>query len=162
MHNSFARTQCFTFEGQASEDDDAYHFTAYIPKTGAVYELDGLQSGPILAAADVDQSKWLAATIPLLQERVAEVQAADTKGNGLMFSLLAVTRDRVVDIQAKLADSATSEAEKLQLQSDLQGIQEAREKGKRENIRRRHNYIPLIVSMLKGLAEKGMRVGNAK
>eukprot|EP01061_Rhynchopus_euleeides_P009325 TRINITY_DN18481_c0_g1_i1.p1 TRINITY_DN18481_c0_g1~~TRINITY_DN18481_c0_g1_i1.p1 ORF type:complete len:308 (+),score=142.39 TRINITY_DN18481_c0_g1_i1:157-1080(+) len=155
VHNSFARTQCFTFEGASNnDDDDAYHFTAYIPKTGSVYELDGLQTGPILAAPDTDESKWLDAAVPLLQERVSQVQALDTKGNGLMFSLLAVARDRSEVLKTRISES-TSEAEKAELQVELQNILDARETGKKENIRRRHNYIPLIVSMLKALAENG-------
>eukprot|EP00754_Rhynchopus_humris_P041740 Rhum_TRINITY_DN25282_c0_g2::Rhum_TRINITY_DN25282_c0_g2_i1::g.181722::m.181722/K05610/UCHL5, UCH37; ubiquitin carboxyl-terminal hydrolase L5 len=157
VHNSFARTQCFTFEGSASEDDDAYHFTAYIPKCGAVYELDGLQDGPINAGASSEED-WLEAAVPLLRERVEFVQKSDTKGNGLMFSLLAITKDRIGELEKKLEQNEKElmSDQQMEMRAQIQDLKEAKEKGRRENVRRRHNYIPLIVAMLKGLAEKGV------
>lgn len=40
--------ETFSVEGKtASDDDDIYHFIAYVPHNGRVYELDGIQSAPI-------------------------------------------------------------------------------------------------------------------
>lgn len=51
-HNSFGRSEPFLADKSGpGEDGEAYHFVAYVPKNGALYELDGLQSGPICLGA---------------------------------------------------------------------------------------------------------------
>jgi len=47
-HNSFSRPESITVVDKlASGTEDAYHFVAYLPIDGELYELDGLQKGPI-------------------------------------------------------------------------------------------------------------------
>ena len=48
-HNSFSRQEPFEIEydKKSAKEDDAFHFIAYLPFNGQLYELDGLQQGPL-------------------------------------------------------------------------------------------------------------------
>ena len=52
-----------------SKDDDVFHFVAFVPIKGRLYELDGLQEGPI-DLGPCDQESWLSVAKPLLDERM--------------------------------------------------------------------------------------------
>ncbi|GAA5972235.1 hypothetical protein JCM21900_005399, partial [Sporobolomyces salmonicolor] len=49
VHNSFARSDPFHLEEHRPQDEseDAYHFIAYLPIDGKLYELDGLKRTPV-------------------------------------------------------------------------------------------------------------------
>lgn len=51
IHNSFHPPQSIIPEKDGDEKDgDAFHFIAFLPIAGALYELDGLKPGPIRLA----------------------------------------------------------------------------------------------------------------
>ena len=53
-HNSFARPEPFGLDDtkkSPSGKGDAYHFIAFVPFQGKVYEIDGLKAGPIVLGA---------------------------------------------------------------------------------------------------------------
>uniref|UniRef100_A0A8C0ZJH8 Ubiquitin carboxyl-terminal hydrolase n=1 Tax=Cyanistes caeruleus TaxID=156563 RepID=A0A8C0ZJH8_CYACU len=125
VHNSFARQQMFEFDAKSSaKEEDAFHFVSYVPVNGRLYELDGLREGPIDLGA-CRQDDWISAVRP--------EEPMDTDQSSNMLS------------------SLQSEVAKYQML-----IEEENQKLKRykiENIRRKHNYLPFIMELLKTLAE---------
>lgn len=172
-HNSFARPEPFEVESkEAQEDDDVFHFIGYVPFNGAVYELDGLKPGPIKLAdipGGANQS-WLNVVRPLIQSRIARYQASEIR-----FNLLEVTQDLRRTWKARIAElenlgaadqggvqpmdmthDATDPAKELdQLRQMLAAEEEKFTSWKEENMRRRWNYVPFILAMLKTLGERG-------
>mmetsp|Transcript_13866 Transcript_13866/g.32935 ORF Transcript_13866/g.32935 Transcript_13866/m.32935 type:complete len:363 (-) Transcript_13866:243-1331(-) len=106
-HNSFARPEPFEMEERtATKEDDVYHFTAYMPVQGQLWELDGLQQGPILLG-DVDPAEpWWRKVVPILQERIQRYSATEIR-----FNLLAVCRNK--------KDHCVSELAKLRQHSNM-------------------------------------------
>lgn len=146
-HNSFARPEPFvSTEVAATKDDDVFHFVAYVPFAGRVYELDGLKAGPI----DLGESSesWLAVARAAISQRIDAYSDSEIK-----FNLMAVVRDRRALIDERLALDLDDE-EIAALQADRALEVAKRERWTAENVRRRHNYVPLIVDMLKVLAEQ--------
>ena len=77
-HNSFARPEPIVGERTAEPEnaEDLFHFVAYVPVNGALYELDGLQRGPIAHGA-CDQTDWLARACPVIRERIERYALGD-------------------------------------------------------------------------------------
>lgn len=152
-HNSFARHSNFTFEDKvATEDDDAFHFIGYVPKDGVVYELDGLQNGPIEVGTYTDD--WLPTANAAIQKRMATYQ------DELRFTLLALCKDPTRELKAQHAELvAKGDASSDFLKQEIEVLEARRMKWKVENARRRHNYIPFLVALLRILSEKGALKG---
>uniref|UniRef100_A0A8C2ZYQ5 Ubiquitin carboxyl-terminal hydrolase n=1 Tax=Cyclopterus lumpus TaxID=8103 RepID=A0A8C2ZYQ5_CYCLU len=131
VHNSFARQQMFEFDAKSSaKDEDAFHFVSYVPVNGRLYELDGLREGPI-DLGTCNQDDWISAVRPC--------------------SLCSQDEPMDTDQSSTFLSSIQSEIAKYQLL-----IEEENQKLKRykiENIRRKHNYLPFIMELLKTLAE---------
>ena len=86
VHNSFARQSVFEFDAKfAKEDDDVFHFVAYVPIKGRIYELDGLREGPLDHGAIPDGQDWISAVKPIIEARISKYQAGE-----IHFNLMAV------------------------------------------------------------------------
>jgi ubiquitin carboxyl-terminal hydrolase L5 len=164
-HNSFARKEAFLMDESqkrvAGENEDVFHFIAYVPHSsggdggGIVYELDGLQSGPIQIGKDGESSKdgndseWLKVARTAIQSRIEKYAATEIK-----FNLMALTQDKRIHIQSKL-EKCDSESEQQQYHMELANEEEQRQQWKMENERRRHNYVPFCVELIRALAGSG-------
>ena len=86
VHNSFARQSVFEFDAKfAKEDDDVFHFVAYVPIKGRLYELDGLREGPLDHGAIPEGQDWISTVKPIIEARISKYQAGE-----IHFNLMAV------------------------------------------------------------------------
>jgi len=154
VHNSFARQTIFEFDNKsAPKDDEVYHFVGYIPIEGRLYELDGLREGPIDLGPIPEGKDWTQVVRPVLQERINKYSEGE-----IHFNLMAVVSDRKIHYQKKLAELEGSgnavPSVVLELKQLIEDEEGKRQRFKLENIRRKHNYLPLIVQFLKELAQQ--------
>uniref|UniRef100_A0A7R9UD96 Ubiquitin carboxyl-terminal hydrolase n=1 Tax=Pinguiococcus pyrenoidosus TaxID=172671 RepID=A0A7R9UD96_9STRA len=157
VHNSFSRMESMVFDGPrpATADDDVFHFIAYIPFRGKVYELDGLKPGPIkLGEYDVQNAhEWVRVAAPAVEQRIARYANTEVR-----FNLLAMVRNSVEQLQELIREVETAAGDESVLEPlrrNLADAQARHAQWKEENTRRRHDYVPLCVEVLKVLAEKG-------
>lgn len=144
VHNSFAKSSPFVDETQrqGGETEDAFHFVAYTPINGTLYELDGLQPAPIThGPCSTEDFPVKAAAV--LQRRVARYDLSEIR-----FNLMAMVRDRRVTAR-EIGDMETL----------------AREERKRrdwqfENALRRHNFVGFAGAVLKGVVETKLKEGG--
>ena len=132
----------------AREDDDVFHFVAYVPRGGKVYELDGLKQGPINHGEYLD-GNWLDVAVPAIQKRISAYSS-----NEIKFNLMAVTKDprvalrqRLGELQALGDDSVVADINDVRV--SLEREEAKFEEWRNENIRRRHNYLPFILALLR-------------
>ncbi|RHY32379.1 hypothetical protein DYB32_002631, partial [Aphanomyces invadans] len=147
VHNSFARAEPFVIDEDkrpAKDDDEVYHFVAYVPFQGKVYELDGLSDGPV-CLGDVASLR-----------RIEKYASSEIR-----FNLMGLVRNRVQLAQdniAALLEQEQTAAIVGQIQSWQQCIAteaQKRANWKKENLRRKHNYVPFVIKLLQTLAKKG-------
>nr|CAG4638607.1 EOG090X0A33 [Cyclestheria hislopi] len=158
VHNSFARQTLFEFDSKASaKDEDTYHFIGYVPIDGRLYELDGLKEGPIDLGAVPQDAEWIDVIRPIIEKRIQRYSEGE-----IHFNLMAIIPDRKlqwkkeierIQSQPSTVPNAQSEIDHLLMLIEDEELKRKRQKV--ENIRRKHNYLPLIVELLRMLAQKG-------
>lgn len=165
VHNSFARQNMFEFDQKlSSKDDDVFHFIAYVPINGRLYELDGLKEGPIDLGKVPEHQQWIEVAKPVIEKRINKYSEGE-----IHFNLMAIVSDKAMlyekQLQQLTQHSIDNQMDTDVLQSEIENlkrlISEEETKMKRyklENIRRRHNYLPLIMEVLKTLAQESKLV----
>lgn len=161
VHNSFARQQIFEFDpALGKKEEDAFHFISYVPIDGRLYELDGLKHGPIDLGAIAPDTDWTDVVRPIIEKRIQRYSEGE-----IHFNLMAIVSDRKMIYERNLEElqkQVDAAAANDSLQEEIANLQllieeetNKRRQYKIENIRRKHNYLPLIVEILKLLAQDG-------
>lgn len=146
IHNSFARQTLFEFDSKkAQKDDDVFHFVSYVPINGRLYELDGLREGPVDHGPIPDNSDWIDTVRPIIEQRMAKYQAGE-----IHFNLMAIVPDKLLALRKQLETAEHPDSVQIAITQE----EERRKQWKTENVRRRHNYLPFIMELLKGLASQ--------
>jgi ubiquitin carboxyl-terminal hydrolase L5 len=137
VHNSFARASPFADETEkraATDDDDLYHFIAYAPVDGTLYELDGLREAPISHGPCAGWRELPEKVVPVIERRIGRHPAGEIR-----FNLLAMIKDPR-ERASEIGDGETVAAE------------ERKRLGWRvENTLRRHNFVPFVAELMKGV-----------
>jgi len=160
VHNSFSRQQIVEYDQKGpKQDEDVFHFISYIPINGKLYELDGLREGPIEHCDIPADADWLNFARPVIANRIAQYALGE-----IHFNLMAIVKDRrlvcqkQIDELHRMSNGEFSDAAKraiAQLEKNIRDEEAKIANYRKENIRRRHNYIPLIMELLKITAESG-------
>lgn len=144
VHNSFAKSSPFADETQRTtgESEDVYHFVAYTPINGTLYEMDGLQPAPI-GHGPCTQQQFPNKVMDVLQRRINRYDTAEIR-----FNLLAMVRD--LRIRAKdFGDMDMLERE-----------EKKRRDWQFENALRRHNFVGFAGEVLKGVVAHKLKTGG--
>uniref|UniRef100_UPI00358E1B1E ubiquitin carboxyl-terminal hydrolase isozyme L5 n=1 Tax=Myxine glutinosa TaxID=7769 RepID=UPI00358E1B1E len=162
VHNSFSRQQLLEGEATPGCRDDAFHFVSFVPIGGHLYELDGLKEGPV-DLGPCELASWLSAVRPVIERRIQRFQEGEIR-----FNLMAVVSDRrlvlknrIEELTGVTMDTGEGGAWPAEIQSELEQmrlqIEEEEKKLQRYRVecaRRRHNFLPFILELLRTLAQQ--------
>ncbi|KAJ2851557.1 hypothetical protein IWW36_001041 [Coemansia brasiliensis] len=182
VHNSFVRPEAFLSDEKrpATEDDDVFHFISYVPVNGRLYELDGLKGSPVDHGKT---SNWLQDVGEVIQKRMNEYSQSEIRFNlmAVIGDRRKILNKKITSVDAdiskllqrlealRLDDRAESREEASRVESQIgmlnserAGLEQMVEvendkfaKYKFDNLLRKHNFIPMVYSLLRGMAEKG-------
>jgi hypothetical protein len=105
-----------TAKGGGWEEDEAFHFIAYVPVNGVLWELDGLRRQPVrlgcnlliqLIVGECKDGKWLPLATPRIQKRIERYSCIVRSYNRysaeeIRFNLLAIARRPLPVLKSQL------------------------------------------------------------
>merc|ERR1719481_1108038 len=131
-----------------------------MPIEGRLYELDGLKEGPVDLGAVPKDSDWTDAVRPVIEQRMKKFSEGE-----IHFSLLALVSDRKLALEKRMAELTNSsmdvdgkEEELREIRLQIEEEESKRRQQRVENVRRRHNYLPFIMALLKAAAKEKLLV----
>ncbi|KAK8035028.1 ubiquitin carboxyl-terminal hydrolase L5 [Apiospora rasikravindrae] len=144
VHNSFAKSSPFVDETQrtSGETEDAFHFVAYTPIAGKLYELDGLQPAPI-SHGPCSTDEFPTKVMDVLQRRIGRYEMSEIR-----FNLMAMVRDLRIKAR-EIGDVDMLEREERK-----------RRDWQFENALRRHNFVGFAGAVLQGVVQEKLKEGN--
>merc|ERR1712007_289042 len=115
----------------------------------SVFEFDGLRDGPLDHGLIPENTDWIATVRPIIEARISKYQAGE-----IHFNLMAVIQDKMDNYRKQMQQCLDNGNENgaSEFRMKIMEEEELRKKWHRENVRRRHNYLPFIVELLKHLA----------
>ena len=126
----------------ATADDDLYHFIAYTPCNGILWELDGLAPAPIShGSCSVENFPDL--VMPVLQRRIERYSATEIR-----FNLLAMVKDPKIRAR-EIGDNVLLRQEERKLAA-----------WQWENALRQHNFVGMIGRLLRATIVTKLRAGH--
>ncbi|KAI0157350.1 ubiquitin carboxyl-terminal hydrolase [Xylariaceae sp. FL1272] len=145
VHNSFAKSSPFVDETQrtSGETEDAFHFIAYTPIGGTLYELDGLQPAPI-THGPCSTDEFPQKVMDVLQRRIARYDMSEIR-----FNLMAMIRDPRIQAR-EIGDTEALEREEAK-----------RRDWQFENALRRHNFVGFAGKVLEGVVGEKLKEEGA-
>lgn len=142
VHNSFSSPSLFVDEDKQKprpkyddKDDGLFHFIGFLNINNEIYELDGLKTYPIKHGECKSNEEFCEKLPEILLKRISKY------GDELRFSLLSITNNKL-EYYRRIGDDTMVHNELMK-----------RETWKRENELRRHDFIGLIVELLKNIGK---------
>ncbi|KAJ2084080.1 hypothetical protein H4R24_000289 [Coemansia sp. RSA 988] len=182
VHNSFTRAESFLSDEKrpATAEDDVFHFISYVPVNGRLYELDGLKEGPIDHGVT---DNWLEDVGSVIQRRMSQYNQSEIRFNlmAVIGDRRKILNQKISTVDADISklmerldalrlDDRTESREEVglvetqigALNSERAGLEhmvgmenEKFRKYRTENALRKHNFIPFVYQLLRGMAAKG-------
>ena len=87
--------------------------------------------------------------MPLPQARIERYSQSEIR-----FNLMAITASRADELRKQIASLAEGDAALAERRQQLAVEEQKLARWKAENVRRKHNYLPFLINLLKVLAEK--------
>lgn len=164
LHNSFSREHYMELDVPKTKTEDNYHFITYVPVGQKIYELDGLREAPILLADVPEGQDWVSVVRPFIQRRIEKYTAGEIHFNlmALVPNLRAKYEQRIAELSSMGMDSEEVTREINELHHLMVDEEDKLRRHKIENNRRRHNYMPFLIELLKCMAKEGKLVPLVK